>query len=219
MIRMLRRLQRWSSDVTWVYSPQVPGVLASLPPGARVCDLGAGGSRLAPKILTVDGYRTEDTDVVADLHLLPLRNQSFDCVISTGTLEHVRRPERVLGEVFRIVRPGGIVYLEVPFLQGYHADPTDYRRWTLSGLEVECEDAGFVKLRSGVHMGPSSTVTWVLRHYALCFVGGRSPKRVVWGVTSLLLRPLKYLDAVLKKHDSFSAICSGVYYLGTRPPP
>jgi SAM-dependent methyltransferase len=204
-------------DVTWVYNPQVRSVLQSLPPRARVCDLGAGGQRLAPGIVTLDGFRAENTDIVADLHDLPLRDESFDCVITTGTLEHVRRPPRVLQEIFRVLRPGGLLYVEVPFIQGYHADPTDFRRWTLSGIEVECLDAGFTRLRSGTHMGPSSAITWVLRQYALCFVRRRWPERLVFALASILLRPLKYLDAVLPTREPFQAISSGVYFLGSRP--
>ena len=38
--------------------------------------------------------------------------------------------------MFRVLKPGGYIYSEVPFLQGFHADPDDYQRYTLQGLKI-----------------------------------------------------------------------------------
>lgn len=210
----LRAIYRRMTNVTWQYNPQLDIMLSSLPPGALACDLGAGGRRLSGRVLSV--VCLEGTDVVADLHRLPFGDERFDCVVCTGTLEHVMSPQEAIEEIGRILKPGGLVYLEVPFLQGYHADPSDYWRWTLDGLELFCAANGFAKIRSGAHMGPSSVVTWVLRQYALCFVNGRSSQRLVFALVSLLLMPLKYLDVVLKRNVHFFAICSGFFFVGRK---
>ena len=34
-----------------------------------------------------------------------------------------------------VLKNGGYLYLEVPFLQGFHADPYDYQRYTQVGLK------------------------------------------------------------------------------------
>lgn len=47
----------------------------------------------------------------------------------------VDKPDRVVQELYRILMPGGLVYMDVPFLLGYHPDPVDYWRFSLSGLE------------------------------------------------------------------------------------
>ena len=42
---------------------------------------------------------------------LPFRNDSVDIVVSLMVLEHVTNPQRVLEEVFRILKPGGVFFL------------------------------------------------------------------------------------------------------------
>jgi SAM-dependent methyltransferase len=51
---------------------------------------------------------------VADVRRLPFRDGSFDAVYSMGTIEHVRDPETALGEIHRVLRPGGRAVVGVP---------------------------------------------------------------------------------------------------------
>lgn len=48
-----------------------------------------------------------------DAHKLPYKNKSFDLVICTEVLEHVERPDIVLKEIRRILKPGGISLIEM----------------------------------------------------------------------------------------------------------
>ncbi len=40
--------------------------------------------------------------------ILPLADQSFDAVLNTVSVQYLEQPERVFGEIFRVLRPGGI---------------------------------------------------------------------------------------------------------------
>lgn len=55
---------------------------------------------------------------------IPMRSNSFDIVYSTNVLEHVQHPAAVLGEVVRVLRPGGIAQMVVPnygsFWEGHY---------------------------------------------------------------------------------------------------
>lgn len=69
-------------------------------------------------------------DVVCDAAALPFAGASFDAAICAELLEHVPRPEAVLGEVARVLRPGATLLITAPFLYRIHGDPHDYGRYT-----------------------------------------------------------------------------------------
>jgi SAM-dependent methyltransferase len=74
---------------------------------------------------------------------VPVEDASFDIVLSTQVLEHVRDPRLYLSECFRVLRPGGRMLLTTHGVFVYHPDPVDYWRWTCAGLQRETEEAGF----------------------------------------------------------------------------
>jgi SAM-dependent methyltransferase len=52
--------------------------------------------------------------LVADIHWLPLANQSFDTIIADNVLEHAGSPRVVLDELYRVLKPGGRIYALIP---------------------------------------------------------------------------------------------------------
>lgn len=93
---MLAWLQRWGADVA--------GVQISKPAAA------AAARRIGPERVWV-----------GDLASAGYPEESFDCVTLWHVLEHVPDPVALLCEVRRILKPGGIVYVEVPNAGGWSA--------------------------------------------------------------------------------------------------
>jgi ubiquinone/menaquinone biosynthesis C-methylase UbiE len=54
--------------------------------------------------------------VQADATLLPFVQSTFDGVICSETIEHIERDDAVIGEIARVLRPGGILVITVPNL-------------------------------------------------------------------------------------------------------
>src|SRR4051812_38755402 len=104
---------------TIVVVDRVRETLASLPTTALICDVGAGGRRLREGVVTVDAVPVPGVDVVGDIHSLPFADSSIDAVFCTGTLEHVIDPKAAVGEFKRVLKAGGLVHIDVPFIQGY----------------------------------------------------------------------------------------------------
>jgi SAM-dependent methyltransferase len=101
-------------------------------------------------------------DVVADLNLpLPIKDRVADTVVSLSVMEHLREPQNMLNEAFRILKPGGSVVLQVPFMWWVHEAPHDYYRYTCYGLKYMFEKAGF----TNVEVIPQSGfwVMWTLK--------------------------------------------------------
>lgn len=52
----------------------------------------------------------------ADIENMPFGDNSFDLVYGGGVIEHLPNPEIVLREIFRVLKPGGLVFNTVPLL-------------------------------------------------------------------------------------------------------
>ncbi len=95
------------------------------------------GRKFGPNWISVDRF---DYSAVIDRHddveSLGFRDASFDAAVCWSVLEHVPSPQRAISELFRVLRPGGKIWVQLPFLFPYHADPNDYWRVTPSGLRV-----------------------------------------------------------------------------------
>jgi SAM-dependent methyltransferase len=214
-ISRAKGIQRWLPRVTVLFDPPVAHTLRRLARGARIADVGAGGRRITADIVTIDGLSGPDIDVTCDIHQIPLADSSFDCIFCTGTLQNVTDPFRVLAEIHRLLRPGGIVHVELPFLQGYSPDPKDYWRWTLPGARLACERVGFEHLESGTHIGPTSALVWI----AVYYVGGLLPGRLgsaASHASRFILRPLLVLDRLWRHKPEAHVIGCGVYFVGRK---
>jgi SAM-dependent methyltransferase len=194
---------------------EIPVTLTMLSPDARILDVGAGGRRIRPGVVTFDAVAQREVDVVGDIHNMPIADESFDCVFCTGTLEHVRDPWQAVREIFRVVNPGGLVHIDVPFIQGYHADPTDYWRFTIDGLRLLC--GCFEELASGVHIGPTCGLVWVAREWADSLTTNRYVSNGLLIVVALLTAPLRYLDYLAIRSPRSHRVASAVYFRGRKP--
>jgi SAM-dependent methyltransferase len=206
---------RYLPHPTLVVRREIDRTLASLSPNARICDVGAGGRRLTPQITTIDAVAAPNVDIVGDIHNLPIKDGSFDCVFCTGTLEHVRDPWQAVRELHRIVRPGGVIHIDVPFIQGYHPDPTDYWRFTLDGLRVLCQD--FEELASGTYIGPTCGLVWVAREWANSWSSNPIISNLLLVPVALAAAPFKYLDYFMVRTRRSHHVASAFYYRGKKP--
>jgi SAM-dependent methyltransferase len=98
-------------------------LLASLPPGARVLDLGArSGSFDANRSdltvvrldLEIPAARRGGSYVSADAARMPFAAAAFDAVISNHSLEHFVEFEATVREIGRVLKPDGALYVAVP---------------------------------------------------------------------------------------------------------
>jgi SAM-dependent methyltransferase len=103
----------------------------------RTIELGCGRKKL-PGAIGVDREAYPGVDVVCDLNEgLPFQDASFEAVYSDQVLEHIPNLVRLIGEIHRILVPGGLMVARVPYFRSSWAavDPTHIRYFSLNSLD------------------------------------------------------------------------------------
>ena len=195
----------------------IPAFVASV--SGVIVNVGSGTRRYGPCVLNLDIARMDGVDVIGTSERLPLRDEAFDGAILQAVLEHVEDGQATLAELNRVLRPGGAVFVEIPFMQGYHGGPSDFRRFTELGLQRELERHGFEVGATGVAVGPGSGAAWILSEYlALLFSVGSRSYRASRLATRWLTWPLKWTDAWLDRHPMGLSLRAASGPKASRPP-
>ncbi len=144
---MLETLQNLICSYSWLDRRTVQRVLSSAQ--GKVLDVGCGNKRLKAFLSKGCDYVGIDFNPAADIQMditkerYPFEENTFDFAICNAVLEHVEDEHFVLKEIYRVLKPGGRLYVSIPFMQPYHADPEDYRRFTSFGLGHLLKKHGF----------------------------------------------------------------------------
>lgn len=80
---------------------------------------------------------------ICDLSSIPVESKRYDLVICTQVLEHISEPKDILQELFRVLKPGGKLWLSSSFSYAEHEVPYDFFRYTQFGLKKLLSDVGF----------------------------------------------------------------------------
>ncbi|MHB1001119.1 MAG: class I SAM-dependent methyltransferase [Armatimonadota bacterium] len=128
-------------------------------PHGRVLDIGAGRrpsymqylQRADFEYITADGNPDYSPDILMNIEQpFPIKDEAFDCVLLFNVLEHTYNHKQALAEINRILKPGGTLYLLVPFAIKIHGSPSDYYRYTNYALANLLTESGFsdIQIRS-----------------------------------------------------------------------
>lgn len=168
----------------------------------RLLDIGCGSQPYRSLLTGVD-YVGLDVDTpaaraygVADLYydggVFPVGSETCDGVLCSQVFEHVFTPEKFLAEVHRVLKPGGVLVLTVPFVWDEHEQPHDFARYSSFGLRALLERTGFA-VEVMQKTCPDTRVLWQL---AAGYVFKAIPARgtaVKWLVQLALIAPLNLL--------------------------
>jgi len=144
----------------------------------------------------LDKVRDYNPDIVGDVHKLPLEDKSVDAFVAMCILTHVEEPQQAMREMYRCLKPGGYIFLFLPFLFYYHPMSDyykDFYRFTQDGIEYVMKDFSKVELQSV--RGPIATLTNLIPIFS---------KRTGW---------LDWLDRLFKPN---SRQVSGYYVFGIK---
>lgn len=86
------------------------------------------------KIVSTDILAEYEPDIVDDICNSRIGADSYDAVYCDAILEHVLDYEAAIGHMHRILKPGGELFVYVPFFWCFH-DKMDYHRFTFTELD------------------------------------------------------------------------------------
>ncbi|MGE5342896.1 MAG: class I SAM-dependent methyltransferase [Candidatus Omnitrophota bacterium] len=148
------RLSRWYNWLFYrIVNPHIERCLKTHASG-RMLDIGCGekpyAEFAAPYVTEHVGLDHDETchdrsriDLFGSADNIPVEANAFDTVLCTDTLEHLENPAAAMAEAFRILKPGGIAIVTVPFFWHLHEEPRDFFRFTRYGLTHLFETHGF----------------------------------------------------------------------------
>ena len=177
-----------------------------------IYDLGCGERtyekffmQYAMQYIGVDWSQSLNTpriDIVADLNKpLPIETGVADTVVSFSVMEHLCEPQMMLNEAYRILKPEGMMILQVPWQWWIHEAPYDYFRYTPYGLRYLFEKAGFVDIYIEAQCG--FFTTWIVKFNYFTNRAIQGPK-IIRRAIKLLFVPLWYLGQKLAPYlDKF----------------
>lgn len=147
---------------------------------------------------------------ICNLNKIPKHDNTYDVIISTQVLEHVENPQKVIDEFYRILKPGGKLFLTAPQGWGIHGAPYHFFNFTNFGLEFLFKQSGFtinfIKSRGGIfwYLGHRIKIfpKYVFDQYRDCLIGFLFfPIYVLFQIFCAYLMPplFFYLDRLDKK--------------------
>ena len=137
-------------------------------PDRLYLDLGAGLRRTYySNVVNAEIYANVSTDVLCVGEDLPFADAAFDGVFAFAVLEHTLRPWQAAAELCRVLKPGGKIIVDWPFLQPVHGYPHHYYNATPEGHRALFDAAiDIVHLMVGQGQKPINALRWLLENWA-----------------------------------------------------
>jgi len=154
------------------------------------------------------------TQIVFDAHNIPFPDNFFDGVILQAVLEHVVDPFKCVAEVHRVLKSGGLVYAETPFMQQVHMGKYDFHRFSHLGHRRLFRH--FNEIESGAICGPGMALAWAYSHFIFSFFSSRRMRKFLIPFASFTSFFWKYFDYILIDKPGTLDAASGYFFLGSK---
>jgi SAM-dependent methyltransferase len=190
-------------------------LLRNLPEDAEGLNIGAGRTKIDSRIQNLELEQGEGIDLVGSVEDIPAKDSSFDFVITQEVLEHVESPLKGIKEIHRVLKPGGLAYIQLPFIIGFHPCPNDYWRFSHEGMRALADSSGLDVIELDMSVGPAVGFYRILVEFFAVLISFNvySIYKSAKLSASLFFYPIKWLDPLLSKSPQARRIAGGYYML------
>ena len=129
---LLKRGEASYRRIDKIDGPRIRDLKSYLNVSGVALNLGSGTDNYEGYI-NIDLGKYPNVNIVSSLENIPYKDSSIDLLVSNSVLEHIYDYKTVIEEVYRVLKPGGYLYLSIPSLCMRHHE-YDYHRWTMPGL-------------------------------------------------------------------------------------
>jgi uncharacterized protein YbaR (Trm112 family) len=166
------------------------------------------------RLINIDPSQDSAAAVLCDGHDLPFRDGALDGVVVQAVLEHVVDPWRCVEEIHRVLKPQGIVYSEIPFMQQVHMRGYDFTRFT--HLWHRRLFRRFDEIESGAVAGPGTALAWSWRYFLSSLTRSRRLGSLLSGIGRVSGFLLELTDHWFKQRPGALDAASCTFFFGTK---
>ena len=214
--KIYKKIKPSSTFKTKESKVRIINLLKSVPPEEFSINIGSGRTNYSPEMVNIDIEFSENVDIIADARSLPIKAGTISLAVSQAVLEHTPDTKGNINEITRVLKSGGVLYIEVPFMQTYHAHPHDYFRFTHHGLKSYLSDYN-VEVE-GIAVGPASATALNIRVFlSTLFSFGNKKFFLFWVlIFGWVTYPMKFLDYFMEKNPLSFYGASGIYVIARK---
>jgi ubiquinone/menaquinone biosynthesis C-methylase UbiE len=132
-----------------------------VPASGRILDIGSGTAPVSPDLkrtvvadVSEEAMRNVEcaSKAVTSITEMSFAPASFDCILCSEVLEHVADDVKAMSELRRVLKPGGVLVVTVPFQKRFWAEDDEYvghvRRYDPGELEQKLQAGGFHNVKT-----------------------------------------------------------------------
>jgi len=193
----------------------VKQIISSIPKDGIGLNIGAGKTRVDSRIKNMEIFEQPGIDYVGSVENIPIEDNKFDVIITQEVLEHVKNPWKAMSEIQRVLKKGGLAYIQLPFTIGFHPCPNDYWRFSKEGIEELILSSNMKITQTGMTVGPATGFYRIAVEFFAILFSLLVPKsyRVFKALFSITLYPIKLLDPIMKYSKQRDRIAGGYYII------
>ena len=173
----------------------------------RLLNAGSSSVRYGMNCVNIDIQHKQNVDVVCDIHELPDSLGEFDAIVCNAVLQYCHSPQRVAKELHRVLKPGGYLFVDAPWVQPYCADTIDRFRFSQDALKSIFSDFEIIEIGSSIR--PGSALAMLGVQIAQSLTVNKYINYVLGKIARLILYPLRVIRTAdqSKTAGAFYMIC------------
>lgn len=193
------------------------GLLAYVGDNEIVLNIGAGCTKY-PNVVNLDIGYTPGVHIVGHGVELPFVDNSVKLIIMQEVLEHVADFSVMLQEIWRVLKPDGILYCQVPFQIGFHPGPKDYWRFSRQALEHIFSKPNWELLTIDTSLGHGSGFYRIAVEFFAVTLSciAQSAYKPTKAIVALTLYPLKWFDLISDRSSEKDRIPGGYFCVASK---